>query len=469
MSKLYQYSLKCKLCTTILFTVSSMFIVKAQKPLPFSSSYQPKLESTIPEKNIVKQFKPIESKIRPFSKDGVFDSKSRTIGYKLSLENKEREDQVGEIYMQITDNSGNVLYHETKPFKIRRHSFYEKEYVFAQGQLQPGFYISSMNITTNKFVDSISYSFGYEPSKIVYDANTPSDFISFWEQAKAELAGVAPNYVVTHRTDLNNRYNDVFEIEFKSIDKGVIKGWLTTPKDKKSHPVLLKISDYHSELFAEFRRDVAVLCINTRGTGASNQNYQLTYDQLGVFNIKNKNKYYLKGVYMDALRSIDFIHQFSASMKLNSNRIVAFGNGLGGAVCAALGAMDARLKGVILENPSFIGLRDMINFGEGMANPSFPASMFLNSFKALRITKETAFSTLDYFDPVLFAPYISCPILTGFSLHNTNVPAQSVYAFISRLRVPKNKVYECKECDNNLDKGFYGLKENWLKEKFGQP
>jgi cephalosporin-C deacetylase-like acetyl esterase len=122
-----------------------------------------------------------------------------------------------------------------------------------------------------------------------------------------------------------------------------------------------------------------------------------------------------------------------------------------------------------MEAPSFIGMRDMINFGEGMTSTSFPASMFKNYCSNQKASKESVIKSLEYFDPIHFAPYINCPILVGFSLHNTNVPAQCVYTFINQLRLSKKDIYECKDCGNGLDKRFYGFKETWIKERFGQP
>ena len=82
----------------------------------------------------------------------------------------------------------------------------------------------------------------------------------------------------------------------------------------------------------------------------------------------------------------------------------------------------------------------MINFGEGMTTYSFPASMFINYYNSKKVLlKRVLVKTLEYFDPIYFAPYISCPILTGFSLHNTNAPAQCVYTFIGQVKGRKKR------------------------------
>lgn len=411
----------------------------------------------------------ITPKIKPFNSDGVFDSKSRRIGFALELLNNIKEEQTGEIIMQISNNTGGVLYREIFPFKIKKKARFEKDYIIANGQLQPGFYVSSLSIATNKYADTISYNFGFEPNKIVSKLTPPRDLVSYWETAKRELAATPANFSVTPRPDLDNKNCNAYEVEYKSIDKATIYGWLTVPKRSGKNPVLYKISDYQSELAPEYRRDVAVLCINTRGTGSSTENYNFSYDQLGVYKLKDRNKYVLKGIYLDALRGLDFITQFSNQMKLDTRRIVVTGSGLGAAASAVLAAIDTRPQGIVLEGPSFIGMKDMLNASEAMPSMGFPAYMFKKFYTTQGVSKEAMLNTLAYFDPVYFAPYISGAVLTGFSLHNTNVPPQCVYAFVSQLRVSKKDSYECKDCGNSLNKGFYGFKETWLKERFGQP
>ena len=470
MLQLYKYSvLHHKFWASFLLIVFCCNIGKAQKPLKFTSSKAAVTTPSTPAYSFTRDKSSIVSTIKSFDKTTIYTAKSRNIGYSLKLENKIKEEQVGDITMQISNSTGVVLYKEVYPFKIKKRGSFEKNYVFAQGQFQPGFYVSSMNIVTNRYADTVNYSFSYEPSKVVSKISPPSDFVSFWDNAKRELNSTKPDFTVTPRPDLSTKKHDTYEVEYKSIDKAIIYGWLTIPKSNRIKPVLYKISDYQAELTPEYRNDVAVLSINSRGTGSSNLNYNFAYDQLGVFNLKDKNKYYLKGVYMDALRGLDLISQFASSMKLNTKKIIATGCGLGASASAALAVLDSRLNGIILESPSFIGMRDMINFGDGMNQSTFPASMFIGYYNSKRVSKETVIKTLEYFDPIYFAPYIGCSVLTGFSLHNTNTPAQCVYTFISQLRASKKDKWECKDCGNNLDKGFYGFKETWIKERFGQP
>ena len=470
MLKLYKYSsIYYKLWAKLLLILLPFTLVQAQKPLSFSNNNYSQSSSNY---SYSKDNSSIRSKIITLNKKGIFDRKSRQIGYTLRLENNIREEQTGEIALQVFNQSGILLYQQNAGFSMRKKGEFEKNYFFDASQFQSGYYLAKMSISSLRYSDSISYTFGFETSQTQNTASAPSqitapsDFTNFWDQAKRELANLRADFKLTPRPDIRNKNFTTYEVEYKSTDNAIIYGWLTTPLNSKFNAVLYTISDYQSELFPEYRRDIAVLSINTRGTGSSNQNYNLAYDQLAVFNLKDKNKYFLRGIYQDALRGLDFITQYSNQLKFDTRKIVVIGAGLGASAAAVIGAIDSRVSGIVLEGPSFIGFNNLLS--NRMSNQGFPSTMFTTYMNQNRVSKENIISTLEYFDPINFAPYINSRILIGFSLNNNNTPSQSVLNFINQLRVSKKDVFECKNCGNSLNSKFYGFKETWLKERFGQ-
>ncbi len=438
-------------------------IAKAQKPLGFTNTQQAVVYNTYKDKTSIKQ------SIRSLGKDAIFKSNDKHIGYVVRLENKLKQEQLGSIVTQISNNNGVPLYKDVQSFKIKKRGVYQKDFLFDGSQLQPGFYVSNINVVTDKFADTISYSFGYEPEKVNIKNNPPSDLVAFWQQAKNELNATPANYKITPRPDVVNKTSDTYEVEYSSVDKATIFGWLTVPKRNKKSPLLYLISDYMGELKPEYRSNMAVLSINTRGTGSSTTNYNYAYNDLGLVNIKDKNKYILKGIFLDAIRGLDLIKTFNAKTGIDNTQIVVGGSGLGASASVILAALYPGLKGIFLDSPSFMDMRTMINFNEGVVNTTFPSSMFKSYYTSKKNSKEAILATLDYFDPVYFAPYVSCPVLVGFGLKNLNNPASGVYNFFNQLRIQKKDKYVCKECETSLDRGFYGFKEAWLKEKLGQP
>ncbi len=464
MHQLYPYSFKnIKKWAKIMLIAFASIQVQAQKPLKFSEpSYT---SGGVNYAFYAKDKNSIKSKIIALNKKGIFSRKDKFVGYTLRLENNVRQEQTGEIALKVINQSGVILYQDVAGFSMRKKGEFEKKYFFDVSQMQPGYYTSTISISSAQYADSVSYTFAFEPTTAATTVSSaPSDFVNFWEQAKRDLNSTRADIAIRPRPDLYRKNHNTFEIEYQSVDKAIIYGWLTVPADKSSHPVLYIISDYQSELIPEYRKDVAVLSINTRGTGPSNQNYNLGYDQLGLYNIADRNKYFLKGVYLDGLRGVDVIFQAANQLHLDTRKIVVQGAGLGASVAAYLGAIDTRVSGVVLEAPNFLGFSSLLNSSQG-----FPASMFNSSIFQRRITKDNVLNTLEYFDPIYFAPYISNRILVGYSLNNSNTPAQNVIQFIDQLRINKKDKYECKNCGNTLNKGFYGFKETWLKERFGQP
>ena len=465
MHQLYPYSNKnIKKWAQIMLIAFASIQLQAQKPLKFSEpTYSVggnNYSSYVKDKNSIKP------RIISINKKGVFSRKDKFVGYTLRLENNLRQDQSGEIGLKVINQSGSILYQDVAGFTMRKKSEFEKNYFFDVTYMQPGYYTSTMYISSTQYVDTISYTFAFEPTTAAAMVSTgPSDFVNFWEQARRELNNTRTDIAIRPRPDLYRKNHNTFEIEYQSTDKAIIYGWLTVPADKSSHPVLYIISDYQSELLPEYRKDVAVLSINTRGTGPSNQNYNLGYDQLGLYNVADKNKYFLKGVYLDGLRGVDVIFQAANQLHLDTRKIVVQGAGLGASVAAYLGAIDTRVSGVVLEAPNFIGFNSLLN----SSSNGFPASMYNSTILQRRITKENVINNLEYFDPIYFAPYINNRILVGYSLNNSNTPAQNVIQFINQLGINKKDKYECKNCGNTLNKGFYGYKETWLKERFGQP
>ncbi|MBS4042313.1 MAG: acetylxylan esterase [Chitinophagaceae bacterium] len=438
--------------------------VTAQKPLRFSEPNNTNGNNAYVSYS--KDKTSIKPRIIAFDKKGIYTRKDKFIGYTLRLENNLRQDQNGEIALKVVNQSGVVLHQDVASFNMRKKGEFEKNYFFDGKQIQPGYYTSTMFISSAQYADTISYTFAFEPNTATaLVSNAPSDFVNFWDQAKRELYNTRADIAIRPRPDLFRKHYNTFEVEFQSTDKAIIYGWLTVPANKSPQPVLYIISDYQGELIPEYRKDVAVLSINTRGTGASNQHYNFGYDQLGLYNVSDKNRSYLKGAYLDGLRGLDVIMQAANANFLDTRKIVVQGAGLGAGIAACIGAIDSRVIGIVMEAPSFIGFNNLLNSN----SQGFPAYMFNNYIAQRKSTRENLINNLEYFDPIYFAPYISSRILVGFSSNNSNTPAQNVLQFINQLRVHKKEKYECKNCGNSLNKRFYGFKETWLKERFGQP
>lgn len=482
MAIVWAYHLLKKITLVSLLGLLGLVCNAQLAPLPFGSisPYNQKNQnfsnsnmvvSTVTTPVVAQNNTSIQAFIKGFDEDGMYTSKSKKIGFLIKLVNTLKEQQAGNMLLKIASSTGSILYSENIPISLNKKGSFERVVEFAQGQLFPGFYVASLNINTNQYSNLLNYNFGYEVDKSAFRTQIPIDFISFWENAKRELGSINPNYFSYPRPDLSTRSNMVYEIEFVSYAKAVIRGYLSVPKSGTKHAILYKISDYLSELKPEIRKDLAVFSLNVRGVGSSAPNYALPYDSYGIMGLEEKNKYILKGIFLDAVRGLEFLHSQGAQYKLDASKIIAAGTGLGASATVAIAVLDQRLRGITLENPTFVGMRETLSFAETLGSNAWPSSMFKRFYTNARNSsgKEAMLRTLDYFDPVSFAPFVNCAVLTGFSLRNSATPAQSVYSFINNLRVNKKETHVCKECVTGMDRVFYGLRETWIKEKLRQP
>lgn len=465
MFKLFKNSyLICK--NWVVFLLGFLVYSNASAQYKFSNQLQSNSNSST-YTSFFKDKTSLKTKIESLGKSNIFTRKSKRIGYNLNLNNNLKQEQIGSITTKVANAYGQVLYSQTQPFSIRKRGEYNKEFVFDAAQLQPGMYVSNVSIITDVYADSLSYSFGYDVESVTNQTQTPNDFIQFWQQAQSQLNATPANYNIVARSDIKNSNCDVYEVQFNGIDKALLFGWLTIPRGGRNLPVIYQISDYMGELSPEFRRDIAVFSLMTRGSGASNSNYNFDYNTLGLHNINDKNKYILKGMFLDALRGFEFLNNNKFNLKTNS--IIVVGNGLGATIGAYLAAVQPTIKALIMDSPSFLDYSNTFNFNDGLSQKAFPSSMFSNYYNSRGVNKNNVLNTLSYFDAVNFAPYIACPTLVGFGLQNNGTPASSVYSFYNQLRVNKKEKYTCKSCSNSLDKGFYGYKEAWIKNIFRLP
>ena len=204
-----------------------------------------------------------------------------------------------------------------------------------------------------------------------------------------------------------------------------------------------------------------------RGIGNSRDVIKPDYYQYNIYNLNNKEKYIYRDVYMDCLRGLDFICR-NSSLKLDTANIIIKGSGQGATLAAATAAMDHRVSGLILDRPLYMDMRSMIQNAEVYNKNSWPASVFINYYESKYngLNKEAFLKTWDYFDPVYFAPYISCPVLVGFTMHSTVLPPQCVYVFLGQLRVGKKDTYVCYDCENSMEEKYYGFENMWIGEIF---
>lgn len=414
-----------------------------------------------------KDNKPIEYDIRPNKKNGVFRNND-IIGYDVRIINKSYNKQRGTLYVEMFDHKGNSLYNQTIGLSIETRRVFSTDLKLDYGKLDPGFYTVKFIATTNSTKDTIVHVFGLDPEKIYTNLSKPEDFDQFWNEARKDLYKIEPRFRAINRGDLSTIFTNVYAVEMQSMGNQIIRGWLTVPKGRGKYPVIYELPDYFSNFRPDsLRGDVAVFRLDVRGHGNSRDKIYEDYGTLNTLNLNDKSQYIYRDIYMDALRGLDFIYKYSPNLGFDPTKVVISGKGQGAAIAAAVASMDNyRLKGCILESPSYTDMRGLFDANETRAEKKWPVDVFSNYISSSGMSKEDFFYMWQYFDPAVFAPNIKCKVLFAQGLKNDVSPPQQAFALYNQLTNTIKEIYIDPIAVKELDYVYYAYQSNWLKKAF---
>ena len=300
----------------------------------------------------------------------------------------------------------------------------------------PGFYHAVVSANYQELAD---FNIGYDPTSIVSEPDSASDFSKFWATAKAELAKVEPNYTLTKIDDKSTSKRNVYLVEMQSITDGddqpvTIRGYYAEPVAAGTYPVIITQNGYDSDTtipalnfcpsgdsnpeWIELNLSVRGQIINNRDTLTNK------YGDWFAYNFGDKDTYYYRGAYMDVIRGIDFI---ATREKAQQDNIFMMGGSQGGALTIAGAALDTRVK-AIAPSIQFMG-----DFPDYFKVGSWPASVAKKNQGTM--TDEEMYTFLSYFDTKNLATLITCPVTTCMGLQDNVCPPHTNFAPYNNLKV----------------------------------
>ena len=277
-----------------------------------------------------------------------------------------------------------------------------------------------------------AFFFGVNPTQIVSAPDKQSDFDSFWQTAKDELAAIeaTDEPVLTKIESKSTDKRTVYLVEFKSVSDGdgtpvTVRGYYAEPNDGKKHPVIMHYQGYDSGYRPggqdatpwcfdgdgdELSADYAEFILSTRGQSINNRpaadradgidkDFENTYGDWFAFNFGYKDKYYYRGAYMDCVRAIDFMATRPTSDMTN---LYAEGQSQGGAFTYAAAALSGREFKAIAPGIAFMG-----DFPDYFEIVNWPAYVARECQQALGMSDEEMYAFLSYFDTKNLATKIS--------------------------------------------------------------
>jgi len=277
----------------------------------------------------------------------------------------------------------------------------------------------------------------FNPEKIEPTTTVPTDFIKFWDQAKADNAKIP---LESQMTLLANKCTDkvnVYQINVQNCKIGMrVYGILCVPKAPGKYPAVLEVPGAGVRPYSGFvgmaEKGIITLQIGIHGIPVTLDSVvyaNLRYgalDGYNTYNLDNKEEYYYKHVYLGCVRAIDFINTLP---EYDGHTLAVAGGSQGGALAIVTAALDKR---VICLSSFYPALCDVTGYLFGRAG-GWPHAFNKPSF----VTKEKV-ETSKYYDVVNFAKLLTVPGFYAFGFNDESCPPTSIYAAYNSITAPKS-------------------------------
>jgi cephalosporin-C deacetylase len=272
------------------------------------------------------------------------------------------------------------------------------------------------------------------------------DFQSFWEKSITAVRKI-PLESSIQKTKKAGGPFAFFDLNFRSFMKTHVGGTLLRPRDEERPPVILVLHDYNrlkpvNHSLLDHRCAYFFLTMRGHILRAKEDEIGEQPESPGYLteNILDRETYYIRAIYLDALRSIDMLRLMA---DLDCSRIGIMGKGLGAAAGIFASIYSERTAALVLDSPSFCNLTLSQNISTGEAAREING--FISGEKSL---KKKVKQTDSYYDALNFSDMITCPVMAVSGLRDTEAPAECVFGLFNHLLCEKTvEVYP--EDDNN--------------------
>jgi len=296
------------------------------------------------------------------------------------------------------------------------------------------------------------------------------DLRSFWNKTIADARKHPLSPQLKPFRDFYGAKIEAFDLAFSGFRGDRIKGWYLVPGSagKKNLPAVVvyhgytggrgRVWDYSSWLLM----GCAVAVMDTRGQGGSTGN-MMGYSNPSVRGwmtqgILDKNEYYYRGVYTDAVRILDFV--FSRP-EVDKKRVAVTGISQGGGITIAAAGLDPRVSLAMPDIPY------LCNFQRGVElSPCYPYLEIADYLRMYPEDLEKVYDTLSYFDGMNLAQGIKGRSVWSVGLWDDICPPSTVFAAYNRVSARKEiRVYPYNK--HEVIASFQAEKIKCLAKQFG--
>ena len=297
--------------------------------------------------------------------------------------------------------------------------------------LDPGFYKAVAYIVRNGDKSEIGRTnIGFNPEQIISEQDKQPDFDSFWAGTLAELASVDMQPQFTLLEEHSNDVRQAYRVEMKSFGGETVSGLLYMPVADGKYPAMISYMGYGSEVWyadpsSNPQMIEFMLCV--RGQAFNRKPGEK--DDWCARGIADKDTYYYRGAFADAVRAIDFVCSLE---KTDIDRVFAAGESQGGALTLAAASLDGRLKAIAPSAPFLCDYPDYFLLAGWPGDPIEAAA------KEAGMSEEEMFKVLSYFDIKNFTDRIQCPVIMAIGLQDDVCPPHTNFAGYNNIRTEKS-------------------------------
>ena len=312
---------------------------------------------------------------------------------------------------------------------------------------QPGFRDCRMSISIGNEIYRHHIKLGFSPEKIRPYTKMPSDFKKFWSDNKAEQAKFPLKYTKERLEKYCTDKMDCYLVKLLLNSRGqAIYGYLFYPRNAKlkSCPVVLCppgagiktiVNPLRHKYYVEqgcIRFEMEIHGLNPEMSSIQFREINAAFNgkENGYLNngLENRDRYYMKRVYLACIRSIDLLVSLPEWDRKN---VIVQGGSQGGDLSLMTAGLDSRVTACVANYPAF---SDMAGYIAGRAG-GYP-----HFFRVAGMDTPEYLNTMSYYDIVNFASMIKAPTYMTWGYNDNICPPTTSYAVYNMLRCPKESL-----------------------------
>lgn len=289
---------------------------------------------------------------------------------------------------------------------------------------------------------------GFDVDKIQPFTKEPSDFVAFWQKNKERLKKLPLKYSLEDAPEYTTEKMTCRLLKLETIDGHCVYGYLFVPKNKPEHscPIVIcppgaGIKTIKEPLRHRYYGEGGCIRLELEIHGLDPRLPQKTFTDISrafngsneggylAYGIDNRDRYYMKDVYLALVRAIDFTTTLPA---WDGKNVVMQGGSQGGALSLVAAGLDDRVTLCVVNHPA---LSDMAAYWEKGRTGGYPHFKKSNG----TLTPETM-NTLAYFDVVNFSRHVTCPVYMTWGYNDITCPPTTSYAVWNTLKCEKESL-----------------------------